>query len=236
MLAEHRRHVLITGGSRGLGASLAEHCVARGDVVTTCSRSAAASIGEGHRHCEIDVSDPAGVDALFDGIRSDVGYLDVLVNNAGIASMNAFALTPLDTIQRVMRTNVEATMLTTKAAIRLLRRSTAGRIVNVSTIAVPLRLRGEAAYVASKGAVEMFTRVVARELGPLQITCNAVGPSPIHTDLTASVPAAALDRLLEEQAIPRWATPADFINVIDFFLSPDSGMVTGQVVYLGGVS
>jgi len=102
-------------------------------------------------------------------------------------------------------------------------------------VAVPLRLRGEAVYAASKSAVETFTRTVARELGEFGITCNAVGPSPIRTALISGVPADKLQRLIEEQAIRRWATPEDLINVVDFFLSPASTMVTGQVVYLGGI-
>src|SRR5262245_41552283 len=235
MHADRRRHVLITGGSRGLGLALARHCLARGDLVTTCGRGKVATLEPGrHRHAVTDLMQPTDVDALFSGIRAEVGYLDALINNAAIASMNAVALTPVETIQRIMRTNVEAVMLTTRAAIRLLRHSEAGRIINVSTVAVPLRLPGEAIYAASKSAVEIFTRIAAREVGEFGVTCNAVGPSPIRTDLVAGVDQGKLDRLITDQPIRRWATVEDFINVVDFFLSRASGMVTGQVVYLGG--
>jgi 3-oxoacyl-[acyl-carrier protein] reductase len=111
-----------------------------------------------------------------------------------------------------------------------------GRIVNVSTVAVPLRLEGEAIYAASKAAVETMTRILARELAPLGITCNAVGPTPIETDLIRNVPREKIDRLIASQAIHRLGQPRDVANVVDFFLRPESDFVTGQVVYLGGVS
>jgi len=108
--------------------------------------------------------------------------------------------------------------------------------VNLTTVAVPMRLEGEAIYAASKAAVEMLTRVLARELAPMGITCNAVGPTPIETDLIRGIPRAKIDRLVASQAIPRLGQPADVANVIDFYLRPESDFITGQVIYLGGVS
>jgi 3-oxoacyl-[acyl-carrier protein] reductase len=235
MEIERPRHVLVSGASRGLGEAIARHCLARGDLVTTCARSPTSIRDcQRHRHHIVDVQDANAIDELFAHIRDEAKYLDVLINNAGVASMNALALTPAETVQRIVRTNVEATILASRAGIRLLRGSGAGRIVNVSTVAVPLRLAGEAVYAASKSAVETFTRVIAKEFAQFGVTCNAVGPSPIATDLTMSVPPEKIDRLLRSQAVSRWATPDDVINVIEFFLSPASHMITGQVVYLGG--
>jgi 3-oxoacyl-[acyl-carrier protein] reductase len=159
-----------------------------------------------------------------------------LINNAGIASMNLMALTPIDVARRIIETNFLGTFLFTQSGVRLLRAAKHPRIVNISTVAVPLALEGEAVYAASKSAVETFTRVTARELGQWGITCNAVGPSPVRTDLTRNVPEQAMAKLIARQAVPRWAEPADVVNVVDFFLRPDSGLVTGQVVYLGGVA
>jgi 3-oxoacyl-[acyl-carrier protein] reductase len=117
----------------------------------------------------------------------------------------------------------------------MMRKSPAARIVNISTVAVPLRLEGEAVYAASKSALETFTRIAAKEVAPFGITCNAVGPCPIRTKLTAGVPDKKIQTIIDAQAVRRWAVPADVVNVIDFFLRPESAMVTGQVVYLGGV-
>ena len=229
------RRVLITGTTRGLGQFLAQRYLESGDCVIGCGRGAAAIQHERYRHHETDVADEASVTALFATIRREEGHLDVLINNAGTAAMNAFALTPPRSTKKVLGTNVLGTMLMSHAAIRLLRRSPHGRIVNLTTIAVPLRLSGEAVYTASKSAVEMFTRIVAKELGPLGITCNAVGPSIIPTALTAGIPADKFQRILDQQAVSRPATPEDVAHVIDFFLQPESDLITGQVVYLGGL-
>jgi 3-oxoacyl-[acyl-carrier protein] reductase len=169
-------------------------------------------------------------------IRERQGGLRALINNAGVAAMNHALLTPMDTLRYVLETNVAGTFLLCREGAKLLRGAAHARIVNFSTVAVPLRLAGEAAYAASKAAVESLTRVLARELAPLGITCNAVGPGPIQTDLIRGVPEDKIRRLLHSQAIPRLAEPKDVANVIDFFLRPESDFVTGQVVYLGGVS
>jgi 3-oxoacyl-[acyl-carrier protein] reductase len=228
------RRILITGTTRGLGRHLAEHYLAAGDAVIGCGRSAPAIEHPQYSHHTADVSVEPAVAAMMRAIRASHGGLDVLINNAGVASMNAFALTPPSTIRRIVDINVTGPMLLTHGAVRLLRGSPAGRIVNITTIAVPMRLAGEAVYAASKGALEIFTRVLAREIGPLGITCNAVGPSLIRTALTNGVPEAARQSLIAAQAITREATCGDVSNVVDFFLRPESQLVTGQVVYLGG--
>jgi 3-oxoacyl-[acyl-carrier protein] reductase len=228
------RRILITGATRGIGESLAKHYLGRGATVIGCGRGKASIDHERYVHFSLDVSDEDAVDDLFCGLRDRYGSVDAIINNAGVASMNLVALTPARVARRIMETNFLGTFLFTHGGIRLLRRSPAPRIVNVTTVAVPLGLEGEAVYAASKSAVETFTRITAREVGAYGITCNAIGPSPIHTALTRNVPADKLDRLVQRQAVPRWAEPGDVANVVDFFLSPCSGMVTGQVVYLGG--
>jgi 3-oxoacyl-[acyl-carrier protein] reductase len=191
---------------------------------------------ERYQHFQADITAEDEIRNVFKSLRERWGSLDVLINNAGVGRMNPMALTPFESADTMIRTNFLGTFLCTHAATRLLRHSKAGRIVNLTTVAVPLRLEGESVYAAAKSAVETFTRIVAREIADLGVTCNAVGPSPIRTQLTAGVPAATIERLIGRQAVKRWAEPADVINVIDFFLRPESAMVTGQVVYLGGVN
>lgn len=229
------RRVLITGANRGLGRALAEHHLQLGDQVAGCSRGPTDLQHPAYGHTCVDVADETAVRSLFSRLRQRFGGLDVLINNAGVASMNPVALMPLETVRRLIDTNFVGTFLLTHAAVRLLRASPCARIVNLTSVAVPLRLDGEAVYAAAKSAVETFTRVAAKELAPFGITCNAVGPSPVRTALTERVPEDKMKALLARQAIQRWAEPQDVINVVDFFLRPESAMITGQVVYLGGV-
>jgi 3-oxoacyl-[acyl-carrier protein] reductase len=230
------KRILITGASRGLGRALAEHFLDQGAQVLGCSRGQAAVERERYVHVQADVTDASDVRRLLVEVRGRLGGLDALINNAGIGRMLPVALTPLETAKSVMETNFLGTFLVTHGAIRLLSKSPCGRIVNFSSVAVPLRLAGEAVYAAAKAAVESFTRVLAKEVGPLGITCNAIGPSPIRTDLLRNVPEDKLQALIDQQAIHQWAESQDVANVVDFFLRPESRMVTGQVLYLGGLS
>ncbi len=225
---------LITGTRKGIGRSLAEHYLRRGHRVLGCSRGAAEWSADGYEHHELDVGDEPAVKALVSHVRKTYGRLDHVINNAGIASMNHALLTPASTFRRVMETNVLGTFLVAREAAKLMKKARHGRIVNFTTIAVPLKLEGEAAYVASKAAVQSLTEVLAREFAAFGITVNAVGPVPIETDLIRKIPREKIDALVARQAIPRLGTVEDVANVIDFFLQPESGFITGQVVFLGG--
>jgi 3-oxoacyl-[acyl-carrier protein] reductase len=217
--------ILITGARKGIGRDLALHYLGRGARVVGCSRQPSDLEADGYWHHCLDVGDEAAVRRLLAEVRERHGGLQALINNAGIAAMNHALLTPMDTARRILDTNVAGTFLLCREAARLLRSASHARVVNLTSVAVPLRLEGEAIYAASKAAVEALTRILARELAPLGITCNAVGPTPIETDL-----------LVARQAIPRLGRPADVANVVDFFLRPESDFITGQVIYLGGVS
>lgn len=226
---------LITGASRGIGRHLAEHYLARGHRVMGCSRGESNLRDEAYTHISLDVRDEPAVKSLFSLIRKDSGRLDHLINNAGIASMNHSLLTPTSTLDKVFATNVTATFLFSREAAKLMKSRSFGRIVNFTSVAVRLKLEGEAAYVASKAAVESLTEVMAREFASFGVTVNAVGPTPIQTDLIKNVPDDKIEALVRRQAISRIGTVQDVANVIDFFLRPESDFVTGQIVFLGGV-
>lgn len=226
---------LITGTRKGIGRFLAEHYTRQGHRVIGCSRAGIDWTLEGYEHYIADVADEEAVKALFSAIRRKHNRLDHLINNAGIASMNHCLLTPLSAVHEVLNTNVVGTFLFCREAARLMQQKRYGRIVNFSTVAVPLKLAGEAIYAASKAAIITLTAVLARELADFGITVNAVGPTPVETDLIRSVPRDKIDRLLAMQAIPRLGSFEDIANVADFYLRPESGFITGQSIFLGGV-
>lgn len=228
--------MLITGTRKGIGKYLAHYYEGMGFQVVGVSRGEPDFDLENYRHFCADVSDENTVRRLFTNIRKTHGRLDVLINNAGIASMNHILLTPLQTVHNIMNTNVVGTFLFCREAAKLMRKNQYGRIVNFSTVATPLKLEGEAVYAASKAAVLSLTEILARELAQFGITVNAVGPTPVETDLIRSVPREKMDRILAQQAIPRFGTFEDIANVIDFFIRKESEFVTGQNIYLGGVS
>lgn len=227
---------LITGTRKGIGRELAEYYLAKGHRVAGCARGPSSIDNPNYRHWELDVADERAVGTMVKEVHRTWKRVDVLINNAGIASMNHFALTPFSSVQTIFGTNFFGSFLFCREVVKIMLRQKVGRIVNFTTIATPLALEGEAIYAASKAAVENMTKVLAREVGNSGITVNAIGPTPIPTDLIKNVPKAKMDALLQRQAIHRFGSFEDVANVVDFFTNERSDFVTGQILYLGGVS
>ncbi|CAD5285917.1 Oxidoreductase [Alteromonas sp. 38] len=226
--------ILITGSSRGIGLYLTHYYLNAGHIVIGCSRSELSIEHQNYQHFSLDVASEIDVKSLFSSIRKRHKRLDVLINNAGIAAMNHAMLTPLSTVEKIFSTNVFASFLFCREAVKLMRKNQYGRIVNFSTVAVPFALEGEAIYAASKSAVESLTQTLAKEFSEFGVTVNAIGPTPIQTDLIKNVPDDKLNKLLEKQSIKRFGEMADVSNVIDFYIKPESSFITGQILYLGG--
>jgi 3-oxoacyl-[acyl-carrier protein] reductase len=149
--------------------------------------------------------------------------------------MNHVVLTPLETAKRIFDTNFFGSFIFCREAIKIMSKNKYGRIVNFSTVAVKLELEGEAIYASSKAAVEMLTKIMAKEIADFNITINAIAPTPVKTDLIKSVPEDKINKLLSSQAIKRFGEFKDITNCIDFFIKPESDFITGQVLYLGGI-
>jgi 3-oxoacyl-[acyl-carrier protein] reductase len=228
--------ILITGTSRGIGLGLAKHYLKLGHAVCGCSRAATSISDASYTHFKLDVSNEPAVVAMVRSVARSHGRIDLLINNAGTASMNHALLSTGATARSIFATNFQGTFLFCREVSKVMVRKKMGRIVNFTTVAAPLRLEGESLYAASKAAVESFTQILARELGPTGVTVNAIGPTPMPTDMVKSVSKAKMDALLSRQAIAVYGSLGDVINVIDFFASPQSSFVTGQVIYLGGVT
>ena len=228
--------IVITGTRKGIGKEMADHYLAEGWQVVGCSRGEGSIEHDHYQHFALDVSDEDAVIAMARTIKVSHGKVNALLNNAGMASMNHALLTPASTVNRILQTNVVGTFLFCREMSKLMRRTENGRIINFTTVAHPLNLEGEAIYAASKAAVESLTRILARELAELKITVNAIGPTPIETDLIRGVPQEKMDALLARQALGRMGEVRDVINAVDFYLREESDFITGQVLYLGGIN
>lgn len=226
---------LITGTRKGLGKDLALHYLNLGHSVAGCSRGKTSIEHPNYLHFQLDVANEKQVVSMVRQVNKQFGSIDILLNNAGIAAMNHFLTSPYKQAQEVFNTNFFGSFLFTREVAKSMMRQKQGNIVNYTTVAVPLNLVGEAAYAASKAAVESLTRISAKELASLGIRVNAIGPTPIKTDLIRNVPAEKLEALLAQQALERFGELEDVINVIDFFTRPESNFITGQTLYLGGV-
>jgi 3-oxoacyl-[acyl-carrier protein] reductase len=227
--------IVITGTRKGIGAALAEHYLDRDWRVVGCSRGPASIQHERYTHFSLDIGEERAVVAMIREVGRRWGAPWAVLNNAGIASMNAALLTPGSSLETIFRTNCFGAFYVAREAAKLMLKRRQGRIVFFTTVARPLQLEGELAYAASKAAVESMTQVLARELGGSGITVNAVGPTPVRTDLIAGVPEASIEAIVARQAIGRIGEMRDVTNVVDFFVRPESDFVTGQVVYLGGI-
>jgi 3-oxoacyl-[acyl-carrier protein] reductase len=229
-------NILITGDSKGIGKYLSEYYLEKGNTVLGCSRSEVDLKNKNYEHFIVDITKEKDINNMVSKIRKKYGYVDVLINNAGIASMNHFLLTPTKTAKKIMDVNYFGTLVMSREISKLMRKSKQGRIVNFTTVAKPLHLDGESVYASSKAAVETLTKILAKELAKYKITVNAIGPTPVKTDLIKGVSQEKINNLIKSQAIERFAELSDISNLIDFFIDDKSEFITGQIIYLGGIS
>ncbi len=224
--------VVVTGASRGLGRFCAERLSEAGYRVVGLGRTVIKDSPFEMRAA--DVSDPDSIAEAMKDLRRNPNVY-ALINAAGIASMNLVVTTPSETVRRIIETNLLGTIFCCQQLAPALIKRGCGRIINFSTLGVPLAIKGEAIYIASKAGVEGFTRVFARELAPHGITVNAVAPGPIDTALIAKVPKDKVDAVIKQQIIQRQGTPQDVWNIVSMLLSPESAMVSGQTLHVGGI-
>ena len=222
---------LITGSSQGLGRALAERLLSEGWTVHGFARGPQDLTHAAFTAHAVDVTDEAAVRSAV-GSVAKAGRIDLLVNNAGAASMNALLLTPGSVAEQLMRVNYLGTFHCLQAVGKVMVRQRAGRIINLTTVAVPLSLEGEAAYVASKAAVEALTQVAAKELASSGVVVTALGFGPVDTKLTRAVPKAALAKINAAIGRPEGTTMA---QAVDFLLAHLRSAPAGMLEYLGRV-
>lgn len=240
------RIVVVTGAGRGLGRAFAAACCEAGATVVvaevdadTGAATAAALAQAGYRaeFAPVDIVTPSSVADLAERIDRDFGRVDGLVNNAALATGiggPTFEEIDVETWDRVMEVNVRGTWLVVRALAGLLRRSAAGRIVNLASDTALWGAPRLLHYVASKGAIIGMTRALARELGADGITVNAVAPGLVRVEATEYVPRERHEQYETGRAIPRAQYPEDVVGAVVFLLSEGAGFITGQVLPVNG--
>lgn len=239
-----RKRALITGASRGIGRAAAAAFAKEGyDLILNCIHSAdalrelAGQLEKEHHIrvccCIGDVGDDAFVCRMFEEAWEFCGGLDVLVNNAGISYMGLLGDMPYEEWERIMRTNVTSVYACCKHAIPFMLSQKAGKIINVSSVWGIYGASCEAAYSASKGAVNALTKALAKELAPSGIQVNAVACGVIDTDMNAGLCGGERGQLMEEIPAGRFATPQEAADLI-FRLAHAPDYLTGQVIAFDG--
>ena len=226
--------MLITGTSRGIGKYLTEHYTKKFTVIG-CSRKESNYSSSNYTHFCMDVSDEKKVKELFNFIRKKFGRLDYLINNAGKGSMNHSILMPVSVARDILETNVIGTFLFSREAAKIMKNKKFGRIINFVSFAIPFKLEGEAVYAASKAAIVSLTHVLSREYADFGITVNAIAPPATKTDLIKGVQDVKMKSLLKRQAIHRFGNLHEISYLTDFLIGKKNKMITGQIIYMGGV-
>ena len=224
--------IVVTGASRGLGRAVAERLIQSGEDVVGLSREVA-DLPFDAMVC--DVSEYDSVKSVAQKLKREKKELKGLVNAAGIASMNLAVTTPPSMTQKLIQTNLVGTIHCCQILAPLLIRKKMGSIINFSTIAVALGLKGESIYAASKAGVEGFSRAFAREMADFNIQVNCIAPGPIKTDLLKGVSDEQIDSIVSQQIIPKVFQPGDVCDLCEFLLSPKSSSLSGQILNIGGV-
>lgn len=224
--------IVVTGASRGLGFAIAKRLLYSGKEVFGLARRVE---GLNFPAAVCDIADSDCVKTVARRLRAEGHQVQGLINAAGIAAMNLALMSPSSQVERLVQVNLLGTIYSSQAFAPLMVREKYGRIVNFSTIAVPLGLPGEAVYAASKAGVEAFSRSFAREVSSFGITVNCVAPGPIETGLLRGVPVDKIREIVAQQIIRNQFTPDDVCDVVELLLDDKSKSVSGQVLRVGGV-
>lgn len=226
------RSVLVTGGNRGIGRTIAEAFVAQGDKVAITQRSGEPPDGMLAVTC--DVTDPAGVDAAFDEIEQAHGPVEILVANAGITKDTLVLRMSDEDWSSVIETNLTGSFRVAKRAAKGMLRQRRGRLIFISSVVGLLGSAGQVNYAASKSGLVGMARSLARELGSRSITANVVAPGFVETEMTAVLPEEKKAEYKAQIPLGRYATTDEVASVVTWLASDGAAYVTGAVIPVDG--
>jgi len=242
-MTQQSRVVVVTGGSRGLGAGIVRSYLASGDRVATCARSSTPDVDGWATGADTvgrflfepaDLADPAAARRFVDAVIDRWGQIDVLVNNAGVARDGILGLFSDDDLDAVIDLNLKGTLYVTRLVSRRMLARRSGSIVNISSIVGLSGYRGLAVYSATKAALDGLTRALSRELGSRGITVNSVAPGYLRTEMSHGLDEGQLAQIVRRTPAGRLGEPEDIARVVQFLTAPGNDYLTGQVIVVDG--
>lgn len=223
--------IVVTGASKGLGSAICERLLEKNIEVYGLARNVE-NVPFPSMNC--DVSSYESVKLVAHQLKKTGVQITGLVNAAGIASMNLALTTPQSVAQKIINTNLLGTIYCCQIFAPLMIRNRHGSIINFSTIAVALGLKGESIYAASKAGVEGFTRSFAREMADFNVKVNCIAPGPIDTSLLKGITTEQINKIVSQQIIPKQFKPDAVSDLVEILLDRRSDSLSGQVLHVGG--
>jgi len=241
------RNVIVTGGSRGLGLGIVGKLAKKGYRAIAIARNKTPELEalmqpSAERKCEpgcesgcvqfvpFDLANLEGIAGLVKALRKELGPIYGLVNNAGTSSEGTLAMMQISQMEQVMRLNTLSPMVMTKSVVRSMMADGGGRIVNIASVVAFTGFSGLAVYSASKASIVGFTRSLAREVGKLGITVNAVAPGFVDTEMTQKMTLEQREQIVRRSALKRLVEVEDVANTVEFLLGDGAKNITGTVM------
>lgn len=238
---DQSRVVIITGGSRGLGAGIVRSYLEAGDRVATCSRSETSEVKAWQEEypdrfffAPADLAVREESDSFVKAVHKHWGQIDVLINNAGVARDGILAMISDDDIDTVVDLNIKGTLYVTRQVSRRMLARNSGTIVNISSIVGRSGYRGLAVYSATKAALDGMTRALARELGSRGITVNGIAPGYLRTEMSHGLDEEQLQQIVRRTPAGRLGDPDDIARACQFLTDPRNTYITGQILVVDG--